>query len=35
VQVRPSKVEGGTWTYTNPMTTVGDGQVEVVWKRFE
>jgi hypothetical protein len=35
VQVRPSKVEGGTWTYTNPMTTVGDGQVEVVWKRYE
>ena len=35
VQVRPSKVEDGIWRYTNPMTVVGDGFVEVAWKRFD
>lgn len=35
VQVRPSRVENGIWRYTNPMTVVGDGFVEVVWKRFD
>lgn len=35
VQVRPSKVEDGIWRYTNPMTVIGDGFVEVVWKRFD
>lgn len=35
VQVRPSTVENGIWRYTNPMTVIGDGFVEVVWKRFD
>lgn len=35
VQVRPSTVEDGVWRYTNPMTVIGDGFVEVVWKRFD
>lgn len=35
VQVRPSTVEDGIWRYTNPMTVIGDGFVEVVWQRFD
>jgi len=35
VQVRPSTVKDGVWRYTNPMTVIGDGFVEVVWKRFD
>lgn len=35
VQRRVSTVEGGVWRYVNPMTAIGPGNVEVVWKRFE
>ena len=34
-QRRESSVEGDVWRYTNPMTTIGDGHVEVVWKRLD
>ena len=34
-QRRDSTVEGDIWRYTNPMTTIGDGYVEVVWKRLD
>ena len=32
-QRRKFTVEGDTWRYINPMTTVGPGNVEVVWTR--
>jgi hypothetical protein len=32
-QRRSSVIEGNLWRYTNPMTVVGDGVVEVVWER--
>lgn len=34
-QRRDSKVEGDIWRYTNPMTTIGEGHVEVIWKRLD
>lgn len=34
-QRRESSVEGDVWRYTNPMTTIGNGHVEVVWKRLD
>lgn len=34
-QRKVSTVEGDTWRYLNPVTTIGAGNVEVVWKRFE
>ena len=34
-QRRQSTIEGDVWRYTNPMTTIGDGHVEVVWKRLD
>jgi hypothetical protein len=34
-QRRESTVEGDTWRYTNPMTTIGEGRVEVVWRRLD
>ena len=34
-QRRESSVDGDVWRYTNPMTTIGDGYVEVVWKRLD
>jgi hypothetical protein len=34
-QRRDSTVEGDIWRYTNPMKTIGDGYVEVVWKRLD
>lgn len=32
-QHRVSTIEGDIWRYTNPMTAIGPGRVEVVWKR--
>ena len=32
-QRRKSTVEGDVWRYVNPMTAIGPGNVEVVWKR--
>ena len=32
-QRRVSWIEGDMWHYTNPMTAIGPGRVEVVWKR--
>lgn len=32
-QRRKSTVEGDTWRYVNPMTAIGPGNVDVVWKR--
>ena len=32
-QRRVSWIEGDIWHYTNPMTAIGPGRVEVIWKR--
>ena len=32
-QHRVSWIEGDVWYYTNPMTAIGPGRVEVIWKR--
>ena len=32
-QRRKSTVEGDVWRYVNPMTAIGPGNVDVVWKR--
>ena len=32
-QHRVSRIEGDVWHYTNPMTAIGPGRVEVIWKR--
>ncbi|MCV0394184.1 MAG: lipocalin-like domain-containing protein [Rhizobiaceae bacterium] len=34
-QRRKSVIDGDTWRYTNPMTAIGPGNVEVVWTRME
>jgi hypothetical protein len=34
-QRKVSMVEDGVWRYVNPATTVGAGNVEVVWRRFD
>ena len=32
-QRRKSTIEGDTWRYVNPMTAIGPGSVDVLWKR--
>jgi hypothetical protein len=34
-QRRESEIDGDIWRYTNPMTTIGEGYVEVVWTRLD
>jgi len=34
-QPKVSTVEDGVWRYVNPTSTIGGGNVEVVWKRFD
>lgn len=34
-QRRVSRLEGDLWRYTNPMTVIGEGVVEVVWQRLK
>lgn len=35
VHVRAFTVQGDTWSYVNPVPTVGPGKVHVVWKRLK